>query len=77
MAEQKLPDKAQENEMKREKVRVVPISILRSRSRRSLSRKQEPISTVSMPSMRPTPTETRLRFNAKRLKSICTSRHHI
>lgn len=25
MAEQKLPDKAQENEMKREKVRVVPI----------------------------------------------------
>ena len=28
MAEQKLPDKAQENEMKREKVRVVPIKYI-------------------------------------------------
>ena len=28
MAEQKLPDKAQETEMKREKVRVVPIKYM-------------------------------------------------
>ena len=28
MAEQKLPDKAQESEMKREKVRVVPIKYI-------------------------------------------------